>query len=92
MTQTNAQRQHAYRQRHLKATRADDEMLERINMMVHLPAKANLKRLACHYGVTQRAMLEQLIDEATHRLLDTLDSRQQEAFYDRKWPLRRNEE
>lgn len=92
MTQTNAQRQQAYRERHLKATDDDTEMLERINMMVHFGAKANLKRLACHYGVTQRAMLEQIIDETTHRVLDTLDSHQQDAFYDMKQPLRRNEE
>lgn len=91
MTQTNAQRQQNYRQRHLKATGDDHESLERINMLVHFRAKGNLKRLACHYGVTQRAMLEQIIDEATRRLLDTLDGRQQDDFYDMKQTLPRNE-
>ena len=53
MKKSNAQRQRAYRDRHLKLTDELDDMLERINQMVSLPAKTALKRLASYYGVTQ---------------------------------------
>ncbi|MBK1736288.1 hypothetical protein CKO15_13665 [Halorhodospira abdelmalekii] len=91
MLKTNAQRQRAYRQRHLKEFDDDVEMLERINMMAHHGAKTGLKRLAHYYGVTQRALLEQIIDEATNRVLSTLASAQQADFYGMKITLRSNE-
>ena len=42
MRKNNAQRQRAYRDRHLKSTDEPDDMLERINQMVSLPAKTAL--------------------------------------------------
>jgi hypothetical protein len=53
MRKSNAERQRAYRDRHLKLADEPDDMLERINQMVSLPAKNALKRLASYYGVTQ---------------------------------------
>ncbi len=61
---TSAQRQAAYRQRHLQDT---DGSGERLNMIVSVQAKAQLKRLARHAGITQRAMLEQLLEKAERR-------------------------
>lgn len=90
MTTTNAQRQRAYRQRHLKDTGNDYEMLERINMMVSFSAKENLRRLAFHYGVTQRAVLEQIINEATNHAIKTMDGQQRNDFFDMKPALRSN--
>jgi hypothetical protein len=55
---TNAQRQAAYRARHREAGGG------RINMAVTAQAEFALRRLARHYCVTQRAMLERLIGEA----------------------------
>jgi len=93
MSKSSAQRQREYRQRHLKSLTDDDtEMLERLNTLVHFSAKTQLKRLASCYGVTQRAMLEHLITEATQTLLQRLDGQQQEDFYDLKLSLRSNSE
>jgi len=58
---TNAQRQADYRTRHLKDENAQ---LERLSLLVDLHAKRALERLACCYGVTQRAMLERLLMQA----------------------------
>lgn len=58
---SNAQRQADYRRRHLLA---ENSQLERLNLLVDLHAKRALERLACCYGVTQRAMLERLLMHA----------------------------
>jgi hypothetical protein len=58
---SNAQRQADYRARHLKA---ENSQLERLSLLVDLHAKRALERLACCYGVTQRAMLERLLKQA----------------------------
>ncbi len=52
---TSAERQAAYRQRHLQDV---DGHGERLNMVISVQAKAQLKRLARHAGITQRSMLE----------------------------------
>jgi len=90
MRKSNAQRQHDYRDRHLKQAGEKHEMLERINHMVSLSAKSSLKRLASYYGVTQRAMLERVIAEADNKLINTLTSQQQNDYYDMNITLRSN--
>jgi hypothetical protein len=57
----NAQRQADYRARHLKS---EDGQLQRLNLMIDLHAKRALERLASCYGVTQKSMLERLIQHA----------------------------
>jgi len=90
MRKSNAQRQRAYRDRHLKLTDTPDDMLERINQMVSLPAKNALKRLASYYGVTQRAILESAIANAERTLFDTLPGEHQNDYYDMNITLRSN--
>ncbi len=90
MTKSNALRQRNYRDRHLKQTGETYEMLERINQMISHSAKSSLKRLASYYGVTQRAMLERLIEEADHWLINTLPNEQRNDYYDMKIALRSN--
>ena len=58
---TNAERQRAYRQRHLQDV---DGSGERLNMVFSVQAKAQLGRLARHHGISQRAMLERLLAAA----------------------------
>ncbi|MBK5942952.1 hypothetical protein CCR79_03565 [Halorhodospira halophila] len=65
-------------------------MLERINAMVHFRAKLNLERLAVHHGMTQRAVLEWVLEEAVAHVLNTLDGPAQDAFLDLKPTLRNN--
>ena len=90
MRKSNAQRQRAYRDRHLKLTDAPEDMLERINQMVSLSAKTALKRLASYYGVTQRTILESTIANAESALFDTLPGEQQNDYYDMNITLRSN--
>jgi len=90
MIKSNAQRQRNYRDRHLKQTGEEHEMLDRINQMVSLSAKNSLKRLASCYGVTQRAMLERVINEMENKLLGRLPSARQNDYYDMKITLRSN--
>jgi hypothetical protein len=90
MRKSNAQRQRTYRDRHLKLTDESDELLERINQMVSLPAKNALKRLASYYGVTQRVILESAIANAEHALFDTLSGEHQNDYYDMNITLRSN--
>lgn len=88
MPRTNAERQAAYRRRHL----ADiNGTLERLNMLVSLHAKRKLERLAAAYGVTQRSLLERLLAEAEHALLATLPATAQTDYYEKRpIPLHRN--
>lgn len=90
MSKTNAQRQRDYRDRHLKYTPDAQHMLERINHMVSLSAKNSLKRLACCYGVTQKAMLERAIAEMENTLLNSLPNQRHDDYYDMKITLRSN--
>jgi hypothetical protein len=50
MPQSNAERQASYRRRHIDNLDADDrERLARLNLLVSIPAKAQLERLAACY-------------------------------------------
>lgn len=90
MSKSNAQRQRNYRDRHLKQTGEEYKMLERINQIVSLVTKNRLKCLAYYYGVTQRTILERAIEDADHKLLDTLPNEQRNDYYDMKITLRSN--
>jgi hypothetical protein len=69
MAQTNAQRQAAYRARHLKDA---DGLGERLNTLINAASKQSLERLATLHGMTQRAVLEKLISDAERAVLDTM--------------------
>lgn len=76
--QSNAARQAAYRQRHLHDV---DGQGERINMVVTVQAKAQLERLARHYGVTQRDALARVLAEAERKVVDGLNRGGEEVYY-----------
>jgi hypothetical protein len=67
MATTNAQRQAAYRAKHLQGVEGQGE---RLNIVISAQAKRSLERLASCYGVTQRAMIERLLLEAEHAAID----------------------
>jgi len=81
MPRSNAERQAAYRQRHLKDAEGG---LERLNLLVSLQAKRQLERLATCYGVTQKSLLEQILAEAERRVLDLLPAEAQDDDYERR--------
>ena len=73
---TNAERQRLYRERHLvEGTDA------RLNAIVSAHAKAALKRLARHYDVTERAMLETLLAQAESDLVDRFNVKEMRRYY-----------
>ena len=78
MAQTNAQRQAAYRTRHLKDVEGTGE---RISLLVDTHTKRALERLAVRYRVTQRAMMQTLIADAERALLDALHPDEQAHYY-----------
>ena len=57
MARTSAQRQAAYRERHLKEESGKGE---RLNLIINLNAKRAIERLAICYGVTQKEIIERL--------------------------------
>ena len=76
--QSNVQRQAAYRQRHLHDV---DGQGDRINMVVTVQAKAQLERLARHYGVTQRELLVRVLAEAERKVVDRLNRAEENVYY-----------
>ena len=66
----NAAYQAAYRRRHLQDV---DATGERLNMVIGISAKRALERLARHYAVSQRAMLERLLTGAEKAGADGLE-------------------
>ena len=90
MTQSNAQRQAAWRRRRPDA---GDNGQRRLNLWVETAAALALKRLAARHNVTCRAMIEQLITDADDHVLKSLDldSPEWDRYYARqKRPLRSN--
>jgi len=81
MALTNAQIQAAYRARHCKDL--DTASASRMDMVIDSTSLTALRRMAAHQGITQRAMLQKLINEAQTVLLHTLDGGEQDAYYDR---------
>lgn len=67
MAQSTAERQQAYRRRHLAEGDA-----ERLNLVVSVQAKRQLERLARHRGVTQREILERILAQAERRTVANL--------------------
>lgn len=74
---TNAQRQAEYRARRKFA---GDNGERRINTWVSTAAKLGLTRLARHYGVTEREMLERLVEEADKRVTRDMSEQEFEAY------------
>ena len=67
MAKSNAERQAAYRVRHLKDEGGKGE---RLNLVIDVHAKCALERLAACYGVTQRAILERMLREAEQEAVE----------------------
>lgn len=79
MAKSSAERQAAYRMRHLKD---EDGKGERLNLVIDLHAKRALERLAACYAVTQRAMLERILAEAERAALDGVPASEHAGYYD----------
>jgi len=76
---TNAQRQADFRRRHFKS---EDGKLDRLNLAISVSSKAQLRRLASCYGVTQRAMLERILADAENQVINSLPADRQGDYYE----------
>jgi hypothetical protein len=84
MGKTNAEREAAYRERHFKAVGGN---LARLNIPLSAKAKTELHRLASVSGVTQRAVMVSLLDQAELALLETLPAKERKQYYQREFSL-----
>jgi hypothetical protein len=71
MAKNSAQRQAAYRERHLKHENGQGE---RLNLVIDLHAKRAIERLAICYGVTQKDIIERLALGAQRVTLDNAET------------------
>ena len=89
MTKSNAQRQAAYRERHFKDIEGQGQ---RLNMVIDLPAKKALERMAHCYGVTQKQVLLHIINKAEWDFLSQLaNGEEQDKYYDLNLQLKKPE-
>ncbi|MEW6038591.1 MAG: hypothetical protein AB1648_10135 [Pseudomonadota bacterium] len=68
MAKTPAQRQAAYRSR-----RHNGEGIQRLNTWISTPAFCALQRLVRHHGLSQRALIEQILFRIDDEAIRTLE-------------------
>lgn len=73
---TSAERQAAFRQRHLTEGNA-----ERLNIILGVSAKRQLERLARHLGSAQRAVLETLLAKAERQAIAKMPQAVEREYY-----------
>jgi hypothetical protein len=78
MALTSAEKQQRYRERHLGVHGSK----ERIRLFVSVQTKAQLRRLARHYGYTITRIIEDLVKDADRAILDQLPTRQHSTYLD----------
>jgi hypothetical protein len=78
MALTSAEKQQRYRKRHLGIHGTK----ERIQLFISVQARAQLGRLACHYGYTVTKVIEDLAADAERALVNKLPPRQRTAYLD----------
>ena len=78
MALTSAEKQRRYRERHLGVHGSR----ERIQLFISVQTKAQLGRLARHYGYTITKVVEDLVKDADRAILDRLPRRQHPAYLD----------
>ena len=79
---TSAERQAAYRRRHLDEIDSLDSA--RLNIIVPIATKRALERLARRYAVTQRDMLKRVIEDAERAATNALSSSELRRYYGAK--------
>lgn len=76
---SSAERQAAYRRRHLNEVDTADSA--RLNMIIPVATKRALERFAMRYAVTQREMLRKLIGDAERAATDGMPSADLRRYY-----------
>jgi hypothetical protein len=78
MALTPAEKQQRYRERHLGVNGGK----QRIQFFISVQAKAQLERLALHYGYTVTNVIEKLAADAERALLNRLPPQKQSVYLD----------
>jgi hypothetical protein len=78
MALTTAEKQQRYRERHLGVNGGK----QRIQFFVSVQAKAQLERLALHYGYTITKVIEKLTADAERALLNRLPPQKHTVYLD----------
>ncbi len=76
---SGAERQAAYRRRHLDEIDTLDSA--RLNMIVSTATKRALERLALRYAVTQREMLQRIVEKAEQTTTRDLSNSELRRYY-----------
>ena len=76
LKKANAKRQSEYRKRHIK-----DGSDQRLNVILDLQAKLALERMAKHYGVSNKELLERVLLETQSQLMADMDGEQQTRYF-----------
>lgn len=71
----NAKRQAEYRKRHIK-----DGSDQRLNVILDLQAKLALDRMAEHYGVSNKELLERVLLETQSKLIAGMDGEKKTRY------------
>jgi hypothetical protein len=79
MAKTNAERQAEYRK---NRSTAGENGERRLNTYLSTGSSMNLNRLAKHYGITQREMLEKLITAADKRVTSRMSDEKFNEYID----------
>lgn len=77
MPLTNAEKQRAYRERHLGVHGEK----ARVQLFLSISARAQLGRLARHKGCTVTALIEELVASAERRVTAKLSGKALKAYY-----------
>ena len=79
MGTSNAERQKAFRLRHMKDVEGQGS---RLDVVVYGRTHITLKRLAKHYGVSLAALLDRLAETEQRAIVDGMTSDQQREYFD----------
>jgi hypothetical protein len=79
MAMTNAEKQRAYRERHLGV----DGEKARVQLILSAGTKEQLARLARHNGYSLAALVEELATKAEQRTVNRMTPREQRDYFDR---------
>jgi hypothetical protein len=78
MAMTNAEKQRAYRDRHL----GFNGEKSRMQLVLNVRARFQLERVARHKGYSVTAVVEELAAEVERRIVDRMTSKQRREYFD----------
>jgi hypothetical protein len=78
MAMTNAEKQRAYRERHLGFSGEKS----RLQLVLNVRAKFQLERVARHRGYSVTVLVEELAAQVERRIIDQMTPKQRQEYFD----------